>query len=225
METNIPAEPFGFPRDGVMAAHDSALVIVDMQHDFCSPGGYWSSIGGDPAVLAAPIPAIARALAAARGAGLHIVHTRVGRRADVLDADPEGRRHAQPSGGGEAGELGRHLVRGEPGWQIVEPLAPAPGETVIDKPATSAFHATDLDHVLRARGVQNLIVCGVTTAICVSTTVREASDRGYDVLVLGDACAEGDPAMHRAALETFMLEDGVFAAVTTADAFVYALAR
>ena len=114
-------------------------------------------------------------------------------------------------------------MRGEPGWQIIDELAPAAGETVIDKPASGAFHATDLDHVLRARGVQNLVVCGVTTAICVSTTVREASDRGYDVLVLGDACAEGDPAVHAAALESLKLEDGLFAAVATSADFVAAL--
>ena len=219
----ISAQPYDFPRRGAMTPADSALVIVDMQHDFCSPGGYWSAIGGDPGVLAAPIPVIAKALDAARRAGLHVVHTRVGRRADVIDSDPEGRRHAQPEGGGGHGPLGRHLVRGEAGWQIVEALTPQAGETVIDKPATGAFHATDLDHVLRARGVQNLIVCGVTTAICVSTTVREASDRGYDVLVLGDACAEANPAAHEAALESFMLEDGLFAAVTGAGAFVQAL--
>jgi nicotinamidase-related amidase len=223
MTMRISAEPYDFPRRVAMTPGDSALVIVDMQHDFCSPGGYWSAIGGDPEILAAPIPKITGALNAARRAGLHIVHTRVGRRSDVIDADPEGRRHAQPEAGGTQGAMGRHLVRGEPGWQIVEALTPRPGESVIDKPATGAFHATDLDHVLRARGVQNLIVCGVTTAICVSTTVREASDRGYDVLVLGDACAEGDPAVHQAALESFMLEDGLFAAVTGADAFVQAL--
>ena len=219
----VPADPFAFPRDAQMSPGDSALVVIDMQHDFCSPGGYWSAIGGDPAVLAAPIPNIAHALKGARDAGLHVVHTRVGRRADVIDADPQGRRHAQPQGGGVTGALGRHLVRGEPGWQIVAALTPVAGETVIDKPATGAFHATDLDHVLRARGVQNLIVCGVTTAICVSTTVREASDRGYDVLVLGDACAEGNTAMHEAALETFKLENGVFAAVADTAAFVDAV--
>ncbi|MDG2481490.1 MAG: isochorismatase family protein [Alphaproteobacteria bacterium] len=150
MKDHVDADPFDFPRNGVFWASDTALVIIDMQHDFCSPGGYWQAIGGDPAVLRAPVHSARRALLAARAAGLHFIHTRVGRRADVIDATPEGRRHAQPEGGGNAGPLGRHLVRGEPGWQIVEELTPEPGETVIDKPGTGAFHATELDHVLRA---------------------------------------------------------------------------
>lgn len=222
MTIRVAAEPHAFPRKGALRHEATALVVIDMQNDFCSSGGYWESIGGDVAVLRAAVAPCRRALLAAREAGVHVVHTRVGRRADVIDAAPEGR-HAQPEGGGKAGALGRHLVRGEPGWQIVDELAPLPGETVIDKPATGAFHATDLDHVLRAMGIGSLVMCGVTTAICVGTTVREAHDRGYDVLVLGDACAEADAAMHEAALAMVRLEGGLFGAVATVEAFATAL--
>lgn len=218
MPVTIAADPRPFPRRGGLEPARTAFVIIDMQKDFCLPGGYYDAVGGDPGRLAAVVPTIAAALAAARRAGLRIVHTRVGRRAEVWAG-------SDAPGAGGTGPMGRHLVRGEEGWQIVPELAPGAGEAVIDKGATGAFFGTDLDGLLRRWAVDGLVVCGVTTAICVSTTVREAHDRGYEVLVLGDACAEGDEASHAAALASFRLENGLFATVATAGAFIEALGR
>ncbi len=157
-------------------------------------------------------------LAAARAAGLLVVHTREGHRDDLSDCPPAKRwRTGQAGAGiGEPGPLGRFLVRGEPGWGIVEQMAPRPGEPVVDKPGRGAFYATDLDLLLRSRGVSDLVLTGLTTDVCVHSTMREASDRGYDCLVVEDACAAGVAADHRAALEMLQREGGVFGAVTQA---------
>ena len=216
MSLIVPGDPRPFPRKGSLEPRRVALLVIDMQKDFCLPGGYYDAIGGDPARLCAVVPTIARVLAAGRRAGLHIVHTRVGRRAEAIAG-------SDTPGKAERGPMGRHLVRGQEGWQIHPQVAPAEGEPVIDKDATGAFHGTDLDGLLRRWDVGHVVACGVTTAICVSSTVREARDRGYEVLVLGDACAEGDEDSHRAALASFRLENGFFATIATAEAFVAAL--
>ena len=218
MPITVAADPRCFPRRGALEPRRTALVVIDMQKDFCRAGGYYEAIGGDPGRLSAVVPTIAAVLAAARRAGLRIVHTRVGRRAEAWAG-------SDAPGADACGPMGRHLVRGEEGWQIVPELAPGEGEAVVDKGATGAFHGTDLDGLLRRWGVDGLVVCGVTTAICVSTSVREAHDRGYEVLVLGDACAEGDALSHAAALASFQLENGLLATVAPAAAFIAALGR
>jgi len=226
LTVTVHADPFPYPYEGGLRPERSALLIVDMQRDFCEAGGYYDAIGGDVARLRAAVPQAHKALLAARRTGFHVLHTRVGRRPDLSDMTAVKRRAVTRAGAKVASEgpMGRFLIRGEPGWQIVPELEPAPGETVIDKPATGAFYATELDHVLRARDVTCLVICGVTTAICVGTTVREAADRGYEVLVLGDACAEGDAEVHRAALEMVKLEGGILGAVAQTDDFLAALA-
>lgn len=193
----------------------SALVVIDMQRDFCSPGGYAAQAGLDVARLAAPIAVIARLLAAARAAGLRIVHTREGHLPDLSDCPPEKLRRSVAAGAaiGSPGPLGRLLVRGEAGHDFVDALRPVAGETVIDKPGYGAFHRTALDATLQAAGVTTLLLCGVTTEVCVHSTLREAVDRGYRCFTIADGTAASDPALQAAALAMIGVEGGIFGAV------------
>lgn len=210
----ITANPYRWPHDGVIAPQTTALVIIDMQRDFCEVGGYVSSMGYDVAPARALIPRIQAVLAAVRAWGGLVVHTREGHRPDLSDL-PSQKRFRSANGGAEIGSqgpLGRLLVRGEAGWDIVAELSPAPGEPIIDKPGFSAFYATDLDRILSARGVRRLIVAGVTTDICVHSTIRDATERGYECLLLEDCCAATGASNHEAALETIRSEGGIFGA-------------
>jgi biuret amidohydrolase len=210
----ISANPYPWPHDGVIAPQTTALVVIDMQRDFCEAGGYVSSMGYDVAPARALIPRIQAVLAAVRAWGGLVVHTREGHRPDLSDL-PSQKRFRSANGGAEIGSqgpLGRLLVRGEAGWDIVAELAPAPGEPIIDKPGFSAFYATDLDRILTARGVRRLIVAGVTTDICVHSTIRDATERGYECLLLEDCCAATVASNHEAALETIRSEGGIFGA-------------
>ncbi|WP_137153976.1 isochorismatase family cysteine hydrolase [Rhizobium sp. FKL33] len=210
----ISANPYPWPHDRVIAPETTALVVIDMQRDFCEVGGYVSSMGYDVAPARALIPHIQAVLAAVRAWGGLVVHTREGHRPDLSDL-PSQKRFRSANGGAEIGSqgpLGRLLVRGEAGWDIVSELAPAPGEPIIDKPGFSAFYATDLDRILIARGVRRLIVAGVTTDICVHSTIRDATERGYECLLLEDCCAATVASNHEAALETIRSEGGIFGA-------------
>jgi len=217
----IPAEPEPIALDPAQ----SALVIIDMQRDFLEPGGFGEALGNDVALLSAAIGPCRRLLAAARAAGLLIIHTREGHRPDLSDAPPAKIERGAPGKRiGDAGPMGRILVRGEPGHGIIAALAPQPDEPVIDKPGKGAFFATDLHAILAARAVEWLVVCGVTTEICVHTTVREANDRGFRCLVAGDACASYFPEFHRAGLEMIKAQGGILGWVTSTTAIAGALA-
>lgn len=195
---------------------NTALLIIDMQRDFLEPGGFGESLGNDVSRLRPAIATCTNLLTAARAAGMAIIHTREGHRADLADTDIERLRRGDPGRRiGDPGPMGRILIRGEPGHDIIPGLAPLPGEPVIDKPGKGAFHATDLDHVLRCRGIRTLVVCGVTTEVCVHSTVREAADRGYGCIVAGDACGSYFPEFHRVALAMISAQGGIFGHVTT----------
>jgi nicotinamidase-related amidase len=217
----VSAEPYPYAFDKSRAA----LVIIDMQRDFLEPGGFGAALGNDVSRLAAVVAPTVRLLAAAREAGLMVIHTREGHRADLTDLPPA--KHRRGRGAlriGDLGPMGRILVHGEPGHGIVASLAPVAGEPVIDKPGKGAFYATDLDAILRNRGVTHLIVCGVTTEVCVNTTVREANDRGYDCLVLSDCTGSYFPEFHDQALRMICAQGGVAGWVGDSAALIRALA-
>lgn len=222
----IAAHPRPFPHAGLARA-EAALILIDMQRDFLEVGGYLDSMGYDLAGVRAAIRPARRLLDAARAAGLTILHTRQGYRPDLAEM-PSHRLARVQSGAssiGKPGPLGRFLIRGEPGFQIIADLAPAPGEFVVDKTANSAFWGTDLAAILAARGIRALIFAGVTTDVCVHCTLREANDRGFECLVAQDACGSGDAEAHRAALHMVTVEDGVFGVLSDVDSIVAALDR
>ncbi len=211
--------PFPLPPGRV------ALVIIDMQRDFLLPGGFGETLGNDVSQLAGVIPPLQRVLAAARAAGLMIVHTREGHRPDLSDLPPAKHRRGKPSLRiGDPGPYGRILVRGEYGHDIIDELAPAAGELVIDKPGKGSFYGTDLDASLAEAGITNLIVTGVTTEVCVHTTVREANDRGYEVLVLSDCVGSYFPEFQRVGLDMIAAQGGIFGWVADSAALLDALA-
>jgi nicotinamidase-related amidase len=222
----IAAEPRAFPHNGLTKG-EVALILIDMQRDFLEPDGYLAAMGYDLASVRAAIQPAQRLLTAARGAGLCIIHTRQGYRPDLAEvpAHKLARIEAGQSAIGKPGPLGRFLIRGEPGFQIIADLAPAPGEFVVDKTANSAFWATDLAAILAAQGVRALILAGVTTDVCVHCTLREANDRGFECLLARDACGSGDLQAHRAALHMVMVEDGVFGVLADVETIVAALDR
>ena len=217
---DIAAEPYAFALD----PRRCALLIIDMQRDFLEPGGFGAGLGNDVGMLRRAIEPTRRVLAAARAAGMPVIHTREGHRPDLSDLPwaklERGRLDTRI---GDNGPMGRILVRGEPGHDIIPELAPVAGEVVVDKPGKGAFFATDLDHILRNRGIKSLIVCGVTTEVCVNTTVREANDRGFDCLVLEDCVASYFDAFQKAGLEMIKAQGGIFGWVAPSTALLPAL--
>ncbi|HUN68073.1 MAG TPA: isochorismatase family cysteine hydrolase [Burkholderiales bacterium] len=219
---SVQAEPYEFQFD----PPSCALVIIDMQRDFVDPGGFGEALGNDVSLLRKAIAPTRRVLDAVRRKGMLVVHTREGHRADLADLPPSKKvRGRLKAGIGDPGPMGRILVRGEYGHDIVDDLKPVAGEPVVDKPGKGAFFATDLDAMLRHRDIRQLVVCGVTTEVCVNTTVREANDRGYDCLVLEDCVASYFPEFQTAALAMIKAQGGIFGWVSGSGKFLDALAK
>ncbi|MET0967394.1 MAG: cysteine hydrolase [Nakamurella sp.] len=218
----VDAEPSAFVFD----KHSTALILIDMQRDFLLPGGFGETLGNDVSLLQKVVPPLAEVLAAARAAGMLIIHTREGHLPDLSDCPPAKLRRGRPSQRiGDLGANGRILIRGEYGHDIVDELAPIGGEIVIDKPGKGAFYATELQDVLEKSGMTNLIVTGVTTEVCVHTTVREANDRGYDALVLSDCVGSYFPEFQRVGLDMVAAQGGIFGWVADSKALLAALTQ
>ncbi|MGH6858383.1 MAG: cysteine hydrolase family protein [Methylocella sp.] len=218
----IEAAPYPFELERTRAA----LLIIDMQRDFLEPGGFGEALGNDVSLLRRAVPPAMALLAAARAAGLLVIHTREGHRPDLTNLPAAKRRRGGFRVGiGDMGPLGRILVHGEPGHAIIPELAPAPGEPVIDKPGKGAFFATDLHAILLNRGIGQLLVCGVTTEVCVHTTVREANDRGLECLVVEDCCGSYFPEFHAIGLKMIAAQGGIFGWVAGSGAVRAALQK
>lgn len=214
------AQPYDLPFDPT----STALLIIDMQRDFLEPGGFGAMLGNDVSLLRSAIGPCRALLDAARRRGLLVLHTREGHSPDMVDCPPTKlARGGLKTGIGDAGPMGRILVRGEAGHDIIPELYPVEGEPVIDKPGKGAFHATDLDLKLRNRGIRTLIVCGVTTEVCVNTTVREANDRGFECVVVSDATGSYFPEFQRIGLEMIQAQGGIFGWVAPSSAVIAAL--
>jgi nicotinamidase-related amidase len=223
MKGQVEGRPYNWPYDGEIIPEKTALLIIDMQADFCGKGGYVERMGYDISLTAR---AIRRLLERVRQIeGFTVIHTREGHRPDLSDLPKNKRWRSKRAGAeiGSQGPMGRILVRGEPGWQIVDELKPIEGEIVIDKPGKGSFYATDLDLILRNRGITHLILTGITTDVCVHTTMREANDRGYECLILEDCTGATDEANHIAALNMVTMQGGVFGSVSTSAHVLKAL--
>ena len=212
------------PEPLTLDVTQTALLIIDMQRDFVEPGGFGETLGNDVSLLRDCIEPCRAVLQLARDLNLLVIHTREGHRADLSDAPPHKIHRGHPVVRiGDEGPMGRILIRGEPGHDIIPELYPLAGEPVIDKPGKGSFYQTDLELILKNRGIDTLLVCGVTTEVCVHTSVREANDRGFRCVVLGDCCASYFPEFHAVALRMVAAQGGIFGWVSTAEKCLQAL--
>lgn len=218
---SVGAKPYEFEFE----LEKTALVIIDMQRDFCAPGGFGEKLGNDITPTRSVIEPIKVVLDKAREMGMFVIHTREGHRPDLSDCPPNKLKRSNKGGAGigDMGPMGRILIRGEYGHDIVDELTPIAGEPIIDKPGKGSFYATDLETILRNKGIENLIVTGVTTHVCVHTTIREANDRGFECLMLEDCTAAFDPADQEAAIRMVNQQGGIFGWTTNSKNLLQAL--
>lgn len=221
------SKPYAWPLSGAWHPANTALMVIDMQQDFLAPEGYFASMGYSTAAAQAIVPALCRVIETLRQMGFQIIYTREGHRPDMADLTPMKRQRSANMGAaiGAPGPLGQFLVRGQKGWDLIPEMSPQPGDIMLDKPGNGSFYGTDLDQILTAQGIQHLILTGVTTDVCVHSTLREANDRGYECLLLEDCCAAGNHELHQAAVDMTLNEGGIFGAVANSQALLAELAE